>query len=256
MARTSKTLTPAAMAAFLAALEGGALVEAAAAAAGVAVSSLYWRRERDPAFAAAWDAAVAASAGPVLVWNQAGRRWQKQRSRRVRFTRERKQAFLDHFAGSCNLAAAAEAAGVSAATVYEHLRRDPAFAEAFQEALALGYTLIEAEAAGQMRAAQEKYRIHPDPDAAAMAMSFDQCLKLLRQWKRRDGTLSARQVSRGHLKRWSFDDAIRALDKKLRALGLRHGIPDDDPPPAESRARAGAGEPGEGLHLPGPSTRW
>ncbi len=230
MARYSKALMPAAAGRFVAALEGGALVEAAAQSAGVALSTLYCRRERDPAFAALWDSAVAKSAGPVLVWNQARRRWQKQQSRRVRFTRERKQAFLDHFAGSCNLAAAAEAAGVSADCVHEHLRTDPAFAEGFREALELGYTLLEAEACAQMRAEQHKYRLQPNPDAAAMAASFDQCLKLLRQWKRRDGTLGARAISHGHQKRWSFEDAMAALDKRLRALGLRHGIPYDDPP--------------------------
>lgn len=230
MARYSKTLTPAAMAAFITALEGGALVEAAAAEAGVALSTLYCRRERDAGFAAAWDEAVAKSAGPVLVWNQARRRYQKQQSRRVRFTRERKQAFLDHFAGSCNLEAAAAAAGVSADTVYEHLRRDPAFAEGFQEALALGYTLLEAEAAGQMRAEQEKYRLSPDADAAAIARSFDQCLQLLRQWKRRDGTLGPRSVSHGHLVKWSFDDAFGALEKRLQAFGLRIKRGEKPPP--------------------------
>lgn len=224
------------MAAFIGAVEGGALIEEAARAAGAALSTLYYRRERDPGFAEAWDAAVARSAGPVLVWNQARRRYQKQRSRRVRFDRDRKQIFLDHFAGSCNLADAAEAAGVSADSVFAHLRSDPAFAEGFREALAIGYTLLEAEAVRQQRSTQEAYRVSPDPDSAAMAKSFAECMQLLRQWKRPDGTLGRRQVGPGHLAKWSFEDAFNALEKRLRAFGLRiergERAPEDDDPPA------------------------
>jgi AcrR family transcriptional regulator len=245
MARWSKTLTPKAMGTFIAAVEGGALIEAAAAAAGVALSTLYYRRETDPAFAATWDAAVAKSAGPVLVRGQCGRYYQMQRARRVRFTRERKQIFLDHFSGSCNLDAAAAAAGVSTSTVREHLRTDPAFAEGFQEALALGYTLLEAEAVRQQRAAQAKYLIDPDPDGAAMAKSFDQCMQLLRQWKRRDGTLGPRSVSRQHLTKWSFDAAFEALEKELQVFRRRTDagdVPefeDDEEPPAAPAALIG-----------------
>lgn len=218
MARYSKTLTPQAAGTFVAAVRGGARIEDAAAAAGVAMSTLYCRRERDPAFAATWDEAVAISAGPELVWSPARRRYQLRRGRRIRFTAERKQIFLDHFAGSANLAAAAEAAGVSQDSVYAHLRRDHAFAAAFEEALALGYTLLEGEALRQMRAAQQAYRIQPDPDAAAMAKSFDQCLQLLRQWKRRDGTLGPRARP---IDKWNFEDAFAALEKELTVFGLR-----------------------------------
>lgn len=245
MPRWSKTLTPKAMGAFIAAVEGGALIEEAAAAAGVALSTLYYRRENDPAFAATWDAAVEKSAGPVLVLGQCGRIYQMQRARRVRFTRERKQIFLDHFSGSCNLEAAAAAAGVSTSTVREHLRTDPAFAEAFQEALALGYTLLEAEAVRQQRATQEKYRIDPDPDAAEQAKSFEQCMQLLRQWKRRDGTLGARAWSREHLTKWSFDAAFEALEKELQVFKTRTDLGDvpeydeDEEPPAGPAALIG-----------------
>ena len=42
--------------------------------------------------------------------------------------------------------------------------------------------------------------------------------------------------------RWSFDDAMVALDKRLRALGLRHGIPADWEPPEPAGPGAGQGK--------------
>ena len=45
-----------------------------------------------------------------------------------------------------------------------------------------------------------------------------------------------REVGRGGEKRASFEAAIRSLDRKLRALGARHGMsaePMAEPPPAE-----------------------
>ncbi|TMJ19969.1 MAG: hypothetical protein E6G92_09490 [Alphaproteobacteria bacterium] len=206
------------MAAFVAAVEGGALIADAARAAGVALSTLYYRRDRDPAFAAAWAEAVVKSGGPVLVLGQCGRRYQKQRSRRMRFTRERKQAFLDHFAGSCNLAAAAEAAGVSVDSVYDHLMNDPAFAQGFEAALQTGYRLLEAETLQQQRAAQEAYRIRPK-SGAGFAQSFERSLQLLREYKSggADGRIGRRAPKRVR-ERWTFEEAMAALEKKLTAF--------------------------------------
>ena len=217
MARYSKALTPLAMGRFVEALEAGALVEAAAAAAGVAVSTLYFRRERDAAFAEAWDAAVARSSGPVLVFCRSKRRYQKQRARRVRFDDKRKQVFLDRFAGSCNLAAAAEEAGVSSDTVHKHLRADASFAAAFDEALRLGYTLLEAETLGQHRADLEKFRVAPAPDALK-DQSFERSMKLLAYYRRRDGGIGPRPVE-NRWRKWTFDEAIVLLEKRLEKFG-------------------------------------
>lgn len=68
-------------------------------------------------------------------------------------------------------------------------------------------------------------------------------LQLLREHKRGLAGLpggSGRGAKPGPApKQWTFEEAIVALDKKLRALGLRHGIPADDDaageaPPAEA----------------------
>ena len=57
----------------------------------------------------------------------------------VPFTSDRKQQFLDLFRSHPDLKGCrglcAEAVGVSITTVYDHLKRDPEFAEAFEDAL-------------------------------------------------------------------------------------------------------------------------
>jgi hypothetical protein len=59
------------------------------------------------------------------------RRVQVRKVRDGGFTEAKKQVFLDHLAGSCNVSAASKAAGVSMATISYHRKRDPRFAELF-----------------------------------------------------------------------------------------------------------------------------
>lgn len=56
---------------------------------------------------------------------------------------ETRAAFLDHLAATCNVRASAKAAGVLAVTAYKMRRRDPEFAEAWQNALETGYVALE-----------------------------------------------------------------------------------------------------------------
>ena len=62
-----------------------------------------------------------------------------QRKPMVPFTSDRKQQFLDLFRSHPELKGCrglcAEAVGVSITTLYDHLKRDPEFAEAFEDAL-------------------------------------------------------------------------------------------------------------------------
>lgn len=73
-----------------------------------------------------------------------GRRIQVRKVREGGFSEEKKQVFLDHLAGCCNVTRAAAAAGVSVVTVNYHRRRDPVFADRCAEALAIGYDGLEA----------------------------------------------------------------------------------------------------------------
>lgn len=98
---------------------------------------------------------------PVQAGNK--RRIQVRAPRKDGFTEAKRQVFLDHLAGCCNLGRSAEAAGVSAVTINYHRRRDPAFAAQVDDALEAGYDALEA--AMIERAAGAQYE--PGADAAA-----------------------------------------------------------------------------------------
>jgi hypothetical protein len=218
MPRYSKTLTPAAQAAFVADLAGGGLVEAAAGRVGVAISTLYWRRRRDPGFAAAWEAAVAASTRPVLLPPRRGRFLRFGKTRRTRFCARRRALFLGHLEKSCNTTDAAEAAGVHVTTVHRRIARDPDFAAASAAALARGYAFLDGELVRQRAAATARpHRLEPTGRPTA---DFDEAMKLLARWTRPDGSIGRRFVRHGRRKRWTFEEAIMALDRQLRWLGI------------------------------------
>jgi hypothetical protein len=227
------------VAAFLFGLARGATVEGAAAAAGMKASTLYWRRKRCAAFARAWrealeawdaDAADASAAAPgtIVRWH-AGRGLMRKRKRPVEFDRRRRQAFLDHFAETCNLEASAAAAGISLGPVYRALKTDPAFAEGFEEALKTAYLFLEAEAVRQELEAQQKYRISPKGQGAAQAQSFERTMMLLREYKRGQGRIG-RRPTEARLKRWSFEESCLALEKSLKVLGIRVAEDGEQPP--------------------------
>ena len=236
---------PAAKVAMLAAIREGRRLDEVAASYGVTVQAFYSARRRDPVFAAAWADAHALSAEaerrPVevrdgdgmLVASNNRRVVQGRWMRHVRFDARRKGVFLVHFARSCDLLAAAAAAGVCERTVYNHLQRDPAFAAEFESALEAGSRWLEAEAVRQRLEAQARLRAAmeaaeesggPLPLAEA-GIEFDRVMRLLSRWDRKGGGLGPRRVCHGRQKRSGFEEAIALLDRKLRNLGLR-----TDPP--------------------------
>lgn len=84
----------------------------------------------------------AAAGMTVTAGNQ--RRVQARKERKDGFSAAKRQVFLDHLAACCNVTLAAAAVGVSTVTVNYHRRRDPAFAQQFEEALTIGYGNLEA----------------------------------------------------------------------------------------------------------------
>lgn len=230
----------AAKAAFIRALRCGTRREAAAAAAGFTLQGFYGARRRDPAFAAAWVEALAASAaaercpapdegpGETRIAPNNRRGLQRRRMRNVRFDERRRQLFLACFAWSCDTRAAAAHAGVSESTVSLHRRTDPAFAAEFREALDHGYDLLEAEALRQRLEAQRRLRAAMDRSAAGdappvapdMAAEFERVLKLLARWDRKRRAPDRQAQPDGRRKVWTFDSAIELLDKRLKALGV------------------------------------
>ncbi len=232
----------------LAALREGRRLDEVAAAYGVTLQAFYSARRRDPLFAAAWrdahqlsaeaerrpvEASDVEAGDDLRIVSNNRRLIQRRRMRHIRFDERRKGIFLESFARSCDLLAAAAAAGVCERTVYNHLRADPAFAEAFQAALEAGYRRLEAELVRQRLEAQKRLRSAIEAAEAAGAplplaeagVDFDRAMKLLARWDRRDGRLGWREVRPGRQRRSTFDEAIAALDKKMRDLGLPKAPP-------------------------------
>jgi len=223
VAKGNRRLGPADQALVVGALSGGATVRAAAKAAGFSVQTLYNERKRNPLFAEAWDAAVEESGRPMLVAPAKGRRWQARRGRRNRFTRERKEVFLGHFAATCDAEASAAKAGVSISTVYEHRRTDPVFAEGWREALPEAYARLEAELLRQRLAAMEKLRVLADEAATPalrqmVADEFERAICLLREYRR---SLSGRPHAGRPPTKWSFEATFEALEKELQVFRVR-----------------------------------
>ena len=147
--------------------------------------------------------------------------------RRPRFDDCRKRIFLAHFAGTADAHAATSAAGVAYVTVTQHRRKDADFAAGWDEALAVAYASLEAEAVRQRLEAQRDLREGLCP-TGEVSREFDKVMQLLARYDRRDGRIGIRERGAGALKRWTFEESMTLLDKKLRALGSRRL-----PPPAE-----------------------
>jgi hypothetical protein len=252
--RRQRFIDAAAKAAFLAGLRRGESREDAAFIAGFSLMGFYNVRARDPAFRAAWTEALATSAaaerrvrayaerdsrlerGELRIASANRRVYQRRWHRTVRFTAERQAIFLAHFAMTCDTTASAAAAGVSESTVTYHCRNDPAFAEAYAQALREGYALLEAEVLRRRLAAQKKLRAAieaagstlPPRLAAEEGAEFDRIMKLLARWDRNPRRVDSRFKPDGRRQRWTFDEAIALLDKKMRALGLRTSVPPPD----------------------------
>ncbi len=231
---TKRRLGPQAMAAFIGAIEEGATIARAAKAAGCSRQTAYDRRKADEGFRAAWDEAVEKSNRPWLISMKNKRQLQKWKPRPVKFTDERKEAYLEWFAATCDSDEAARRAGVGDTTVYTHRRTDPEFAAAWADALDQGYARLEAELARQRLAAAARMKAAVDgasgPDAK---VEFEQGLALLKRYDTRRGRPEPFRRMRA---RPSFDEAMTMLEKKLMAMGYEidedslPALPDDDMP--------------------------
>lgn len=149
-------------------------------------------------------------------------------SPRKLFDSTRRRVFLDWFAATCNVCLSAEKAGVNYRTVYKHRRKDSAFAEAWDEALAQGYAALEAGLVSDAVAAEiGKASIDEDGEPATPAQSpltFEQRMALLKEYRRADGGRGPRAVGKapsqpGHVA--SPEEAEAALIKRLKHFAMR-----------------------------------
>ncbi|MDG2534493.1 hypothetical protein P6144_12595 [Sphingomonas sp. HITSZ_GF] len=77
---------------------------------------------------------------------------EKKRRRWVRWNKTKRDTFLDHLAGTCNVREAAALAGMTAPSVYHLRRKDEDFAEEWHKALLVGYEMLETELLGHVLA--------------------------------------------------------------------------------------------------------
>ena len=220
---------------FVRALLGGATVTEAARAAGVSLCALYGARARDAGFAADWDNAAARSAWAERPAAEPGAAPRFVQRRRPRFAGWRRRTFLDTLELSANTAESARAAGVSKRTVHKHLARDADLARANAAALARAYAGLERRLAREQAESAARWRAHGIVPTGEPTADFDEALRLLARWERPDGTLGRREKP-GRRRVYSFEEAIAALEKKMRALGI--AIADDAP--GETMGSAGA----------------
>lgn len=143
-----------------------------------------------------------------------GRKW-------VRWTRRMKETFLDELAATCNVLASAEAIGVTATSVYALRRRDDAFAEAWQAALAQGYQMLETQLVGHALAGGGAALVNGDP--ARAAIDVDLALKLMRDHRGQAGR--DRPVGGPRPRTATRADTNASIMRKLKAIESRLGLP-------------------------------
>lgn len=102
------------------------------------------------------------------------------RKRQPRWSDEAERVFLDTLAVTCNVGTAVAATGFSTTTAYYHRRTRPAFAQAWSEALQLGYERLEE----RMLQAAERTLTGADPDGVLPVLTVPDMLTLLTMWKR------------------------------------------------------------------------
>ena len=166
---------PVRYAAFLSALRDTANVTLAFEQSGVNRSWGYWRRRRDAAFAVRWDAVLGEARAALGIQPRVQPTWEGaplvltggwgSKTRRLRrafgadFTDARKRLFLATLHATCNVSAAARAAGVETSTAQRHRHMNTGFRQAWTRAIDEGRMHLEYALLGAGLA-----MLDPDPD--------------------------------------------------------------------------------------------
>ncbi|WP_448658920.1 hypothetical protein ACPVPU_00335 [Sphingomonas sp. CJ99] len=154
--------------------------------------------------------------------------YRRRRAKANAFSAEKRQAFLDALALTCNARLSAQYAGVDHTTPYYHRTRDPVFLEQWQDALRLGYDRLEELVLRHGGAGQPLMLADPDRAAAAAGegdadlppFDFDRALTVLRQYRSRRDDRPFNHGGRP-LKPVPREQTDAALDKALLAAERR-----------------------------------
>lgn len=182
-------------AAFLRHLRRTGNVCAAARALGFGRGRFIQRRRKHPAFATQWDAALAMAhadlsaarvgtavppPGEPYIRRSNSGRWQMRRAQAGLIDHAGRQRFLAALSATANVRLAAAAAGFGACALYNHRKRNPAFAREWQLALELGYERLKTallESAHLESFADDDWRRNEPPEMPPM--TANQALQLM-----------------------------------------------------------------------------
>ena len=238
------------------ALRAGATRDEAAAQAGFTANAFYYVRRGDPVFALAWAWAIDLSAADAHAAAPRRRRPARRGPRSPRTP-----------TASCSAAPSAAPASTTAASASSSIispaprtprprprRRefscppspsiaasDPEFAAGCDEALAIAYAALEAEAVRQRLEAQRDLREGIAP-TGEMPQEFDRVMRLLARYERKDGRIGLRTVGRGReapLDLRRGDRRARQEAARARRPPRRRGCPRRTaPPPVRAMSEA------------------
>ena len=155
-----------------------------------------------------------------------GRKW-------VRWNQGMKRDFLDHLAATCDVKASARSIGVGVSSVYVLRRRDERFAAEWQQALALGYQMLETQLVGHVLSHDPSNYLTNGDTAKTGAIYVEHALRLLTV--HREALLKTAKAPRGgsvhrQVSQEETDAALLAsIAKTERKLGIKRGDPDGQP---------------------------
>ena len=151
-----------------------------------------------------------------------GKRVQIGRARLKQWTPRVEERFLSALAATCNVKAACAEVGMSVSSAYNHRKRWPAFARAWDEAVEIGFVRIEAALveAGCNLFSEPEF----EPDLAISGMTAMDALQLLHMHKH-----AVRGIGKApggpKIAVASNSEIIAALEKRLKSMDawLKHG---------------------------------
>lgn len=136
----------------------------------------------------------------------------------VRLTKPRQRAFLDHLAATCDVRAAAAAAGVDPIAAHRRRRTDPVFAAAWECAIEAGYQLLETRLIGCALVLSGGVPLGAGEHAPDKGLDFDPGYRMLRH------RAEVRKPARGRgmpAAPTTRDEADKQILAKLASLAAR-----------------------------------
>lgn len=151
-----------------------------------------------------------------IIASSIGRRVQVRTAAQDRWTKTKREAFLDYLAATCNVVHSARHVGVATNTAHGWRRRDPAFALAWSAALEQGYEFLEAKLLA-MALGDDPERVRAG-DPEAVPFNPEMALRMLAS---RKGMNKTGPRGRASVKRVPIAQVEASLRRKLDALEKR-----------------------------------